>query len=41
MCYGGVCGRDGELFGQGCESFPKLVKRMADIGKLMAPAAGV
>jgi hypothetical protein len=29
MCYGGVCGLDGQLFGKGCQGYPKLLKKMA------------
>ena len=36
MCYGGVCGLDGQLFGKGCQGYPKLLKKMAEIGEAMA-----
>ena len=32
MCYGDVCGKDGELFGEGCQAYPQLMRRMAEIG---------
>ena len=35
MCYGGVCGRDGELFGEGAQAYPRLVERMGEIGRLI------
>ena len=36
MCYGGVCGGDGELFGEGAQAYPKLVRRMGEIGREIA-----
>jgi hypothetical protein len=43
MCYTGVgckrpavCGTDGDLMGAGAESFPKLAKRMREVGVLIA-----
>ena len=32
MCYGGVCGPDGELFGWGAKNYPRLLARMREIG---------
>ena len=43
MCYGGidcgrppVCGDDNELMGAGAQNYPRLVKRMREIGAVIA-----
>ena len=35
MCYGSVCGPDGELFGWGAKNYPRLVVRMKEIGAII------